>query len=372
MLREANDPCETIESLLSDLGSMVTIDEIRAYMKQSLYRGTTLEEALAECFRGPGPDRATAAQARRFRGAAERLWSDLQEQYDRRTDEPFAVLRDKVLSYVQWLSDWVRSLDRRGLGPGDLPEQEMRALAELGGMMSGILEVLEQDTNASDDEIANLLVTLDQLEPTMKGIAEAVEAHLREESAMPIYVLKISLKQVSPPVWRRIEIPGNSDLRTLHHVIQTSMGWDDSHLHEFRVNGTAYMDPFQVDDVVNALDEVGVTLDSLDLAPKQRFTYLYDFGDNWEHSIVVERVMERGASPDARPARIRCTAGKRACPPEDCGGTFGYARLLSLMDRPRDELGPDDLEILELYAGELDPDSFDPVAVNTMLETITG
>ena len=362
-----------MESLLSGLGSMVTVEEVRAFIKQALHRGTTLEDALAECFRGPAPDRATAAQTRRFRAATERLWSELQEQYDREADEPFAPLRDKVLRYVQWLADWIRSLDHRGLGPEDLPEQEMRALAELGGMLSGILEALEQDTDASHEEIANLLVTLDQLEPTMKGIAETVEAHLlREASAAPIYVLKVTLKQVSPPIWRRIEIPGNCDLRTLHQAVQASMGWEDAHLHEFQVDGTSYMDPFQVDDVISAHDEVGVTLDSLGLAPGQEFGYVYDLGDNWEHSIVVERIVTPTDSPGAHQARIRCTAGKRACPPEDCGGSFGYARLVALLGRPRDQLAADDIDLLELYGAELDPDLFDRTAVNALLETISG
>ena len=349
---------------------MVTLDEVRAFMKQALYRGTTVDDALIECFRAPVPDRMTAAQSRRFRTAAVRLWSEIQEQYDREADEPFALLRDKVLSYVQWLADWVRSLDHRGLGPEDLPEQEMQALAELGGMMSAILEVLDQDTTASDDEIANLLATLDRLEPTMKGIADMVEDHLQKDSPAPFYVLRISLNQVSPAIWRRIEIAGDCDLRALHLAIQAAMGWDDAHLHEFRVDGTSYMDPFQVDDVVTAQDEVGVTLDSLELTPKARFSYVYDFGDNWEHSVVVERIVARSGAPEAPQARIRCTAGQRACPPEDCGGTFGYARLLDLMGRPRDELGPDDLELLDLYGDELDPDSFDAEAVNAILDSI--
>lgn len=139
--------------------------------------------------------------------------------------------------------------------------------------------------------------------------------------------LKLTLRGTKPPVWRRLLVPGETTLGDLHRAIQAAMGWEDDHLHTFDIEGRQYGDPRVVDDVA---DEKRVTLNGLIKSGVTRFAYTYDFGDNWEHALLIEKslpVVEALSRPT-------CTAGKRRCPPEDCGGPWGYLELLEVLADP--------------------------------------
>lgn len=142
-----------------------------------------------------------------------------------------------------------------------------------------------------------------------------------------IYQLKITLQETHPPIWRRLMVPGNLNFARLHAVIQDAMGWENCHLHSFEVGdleiGTP--DPDRLSFGAPVASEKQYTLERVARAEGVRFTYRYDFGDCWEHEIVVEAVT---AGELAAP---RCVAGERACPPEDCGGTPGYAELVDAL-----------------------------------------
>ncbi len=171
-----------------------------------------------------------------------------------------------------------------------------------------------------------------------------------------VYQLKITLKDSKPPIWRRVEVPDDITLSRLHTIIQAAMGWTDSHLHMFTVGQTSYgvPDPSYDDDVH---DERRVKLNQLLTEPKQKFSYEYDFGDSWTHVVLLEQVRE--SAPGLR--YPRCTAGKRACPPEDCGGIWGYADFLAAIIDPEH---PEHDDMLEWVGGEFDPELFDPDEVN--------
>jgi hypothetical protein len=149
-------------------------------------------------------------------------------------------------------------------------------------------------------------------------------------TSAPVYQLKVTLKGVKPPVWRRLEVPGDIKMDKLHLALQRAFGWTSSHLHHFVVGGACYglLDPGGNDDM---LDERRYRLAQL-ADNGARFTYEYDFGDDWEHEVRVEKLLP--ADADAR--YPRCTAGARACPPEDCGGPGGYAKLLAALADPAD------------------------------------
>jgi Plasmid pRiA4b ORF-3-like protein len=134
--------------------------------------------------------------------------------------------------------------------------------------------------------------------------------------------LKITLKGISkPPVWRRVQVRADTTFATLHQIIQAAFGWTDTHLHSFEYEGERIGIPNpEWDD--DCADEAETTLDEVLLAPKDRVRYTYDFGDNWEHDIVLEKVLEPDG--DGRPTLL---TGKGASPPEDCGGPWGYAEL---------------------------------------------
>lgn len=177
-----------------------------------------------------------------------------------------------------------------------------------------------------------------------------------------IYQLRISLRDVTPEVWRRVLVPGGYTLDRVHRTIQYAMGWQGVHLHSFEIGGEQYGEPDPVGELA-VRDELDLRLDAV-AGKGDLFRYTYDFGDWWEHELTVEDVF--GADPDERyPA---CVAGQRACPPEDVGGPYGYRELLAVLDDPVRA----SQEVTRGWLGrDHDPDSFDPARVTTLLRRLT-
>lgn len=181
---------------------------------------------------------------------------------------------------------------------------------------------------------------------------------LRRRSS-PTFQIKVTLRDVRPPIWRRLLVPSDILLPQLHEVLQVAIGWTNSHLHLFRVGGACYAPPGDWEPV--GADSRSVAL--VDLAAKQgsRLVYEYDFGDGWTHDIVVEAVL-----PEPCQA-VRCTAGRRRCPPEDCGGPWGYQEFLAaLADRSHERHE----EIRDWCGDDFDPEEFDVDAVNAGLRRV--
>lgn len=174
--------------------------------------------------------------------------------------------------------------------------------------------------------------------------------------------LKVTLRGAKPPVWRRLAMPGTMTLGDLHRAIQAAMGWEDCHLHAFEIDGEHYGDRRTVDDVA---DENRVTLNSLSRSGVARFAYTYDFGDNWEHAITIEK---RAPVVGAKPYPI-CIAGKRACPPEDCGGVWGYSDLLAILADPAH---PEHADYVDMFGEDLDPEHFEIEGANAVLAVRFG
>jgi hypothetical protein len=172
-----------------------------------------------------------------------------------------------------------------------------------------------------------------------------------------IVSLKVTLRGIKPPIWRRLLVPGTMTLADLHQAIQAAMGWEDCHLHVFDIAGRQYGDRDTVDDVA---DEHRLTLNSLVKSGVARFAYTYDFGDNWEHTVIIEK----RPPPLAPTSCPTCVAGKRNCPPEDCGGPWGYERLLAALADPAH---PEHAEQIEWLGEEFDPDDFSVVIANATL-----
>jgi hypothetical protein len=180
-----------------------------------------------------------------------------------------------------------------------------------------------------------------------------------------IYQLKISLLDIKPPIWRRFHVPSDMSLAKLHRVIQDVMGWEDGHLHQFKVGktyyGVTYPDDF--DGMPKTRDERKASLEMLVSKPKGKFVYEYDFGDSWQHEIVLEKILP----PEPGVRYPVCLEGKRACPPEDCGGAWGYGDLLDVLQDPQH---PDHEDMREWLGGEFDPEHFDAAAVNAALRRV--
>ncbi len=169
--------------------------------------------------------------------------------------------------------------------------------------------------------------------------------------------LKVTLRGTKPPIWRRLLAPDAMTLADLHEAIQLAMGWQGGHLHVFDVDGRSYGDRAAVDDVA---DEKRLTLGGVRRSGVARFGYTYDFGDDWEHTVSIEKTLPaaQGASYPA------CVAGKRACPPEDCGGPWGYLEMLDILADPDH---PERAERLEWLDEEFDPEEFSVEEVNARL-----
>jgi hypothetical protein len=184
------------------------------------------------------------------------------------------------------------------------------------------------------------------------------------DSKRQIVQCKVLLQDIEPPVWRRIEVPANYTFWDLHVAIQDAMGWLDCHLHAFRIRNarTGGADEIGIPDP-DAFEGDPEVLPGWEIPIVRYFSqagdqaeYEYDFGDSWTHDVVLEAIGAR--QPNTK--YPRCSAGGRACPPEDCGGPPGYADLLStLADRAHAEHA----DVVAWLGGPFDPEAFDPATV---------
>jgi hypothetical protein len=228
-----------------------------------------------------------------------------------------------------------------GAGP-----EENRALLDalMSGQVSSIFEKLKRDEA-----------------PTLRPVPTEIRG----------FRVGLHLHGAKPPVWRRLELPGDLSLPRLHDVIQAAMGWYDSHLHRFRT-GRDHRSPhfvthFDLDEGEDGTLEDDVRLDQLLTETGDGLWYEYDFGDGWDHKLVVEEVLEEPLS------RARCTGGRMACPPEDCGGIGGYEELAAWVRSGYDDaelpgvFDDDAVRAHDWLPREWHPDHFDVEEANAAL-----
>lgn len=178
-----------------------------------------------------------------------------------------------------------------------------------------------------------------------------------------VFLLHVSLEGIDPLIWRRIWVDGGFTLHALHHILQAAMGWTDAHLHDFHIEGTRYCLPDPEEDVLwgsPSVDERTVRLDQL-LKQGMEFHYQYDFGDSWDHRVLVEK-----AKTVDRPSGAGYVeSGENACPPEDSGGIPGYQEFL---DNLRESLRSTEVKKFLRWAGkDFDATRFDRFAANAAL-----
>lgn len=175
------------------------------------------------------------------------------------------------------------------------------------------------------------------------------------------YQFKITLKGIDPPIWRRIQVPARYTFWDLHVAIQDSMGWLDYHLHMFRLPDPRTGRPVEIgipdehpfEDDVPCLPGWEIPMAAYFPKPGATAQYEYDFGDSWNHEILLEEVVER-IPKDRYP---KCLDGARACPPEDCGGVWGYEELLATITDPSHE---EYESMIAWLGGGFAADAFDP------------
>jgi hypothetical protein len=174
--------------------------------------------------------------------------------------------------------------------------------------------------------------------------------------------IKVTLNDIRPPIWRRLVLPSATTLEDLHFIILAAMGWQGGHLHAFRAAERQYSDPSEVED---AADESHMTISGLVRLGVSRFHYTYDFGDDWEHTILIEKKQRAASSPNVP----TCLAGSRNCPPEDCGGAPGYEELLTALATPDT---PESKEWIEAVGKDFDPEEFSVEKTNARMARRLG
>jgi hypothetical protein len=181
-------------------------------------------------------------------------------------------------------------------------------------------------------------------------------------SSLPpdIYQIKVTLLGARPPIWRRLLVPASMTIEQLHDVLQVAMGWEDCHMHEFRIGQQRFGQPdpeARLMGLPGAASERDARLYKVLRKAGAKAVYTYDFGDGWEHGVAVEKVLP----PAAGQAYPVCVGGKRHGPPEDCGGLPGFYNLLEAVADPKHQEHDD---MLDWLGADFDPEAFSMEAVN--------
>jgi hypothetical protein len=194
-----------------------------------------------------------------------------------------------------------------------------------------------------------------------------IEPTVGERNA-PVYEFTIILLGTKRPIWRRLQVPGDANLGWLHAAIQVAMGWTNSHLHHFLTSDARYAELRHTEDMGfgEELDRDEAKARLMQVAPHtgDQFGYEYDFGDSWEHEITVEKILPNKA---AAAKTALCLDGASACPPEDCGGIWGYAELLKTLKNPKH---PEHKTMKEWLGRPFDAKAFDVVKTNLWLRKL--
>lgn len=192
------------------------------------------------------------------------------------------------------------------------------------GTLAGIDTVRIEGCAATSDSTKQSVVFLHTADPFSQAGAQASMSVTTTHASVTIYQLKISLRHITPMVWRRLLVTSDATIAQLHDVLQIAMGWEDLHLHQFRIHGKTY-GIYRAGGISFADDPHQVILADFKLRKPERFVYEYDMGDCWQHDLRLEQVLPL----DPRKHYPVCTGGAGDCPPEDCGGPWGYREFMA-------------------------------------------
>jgi hypothetical protein len=271
------------------------------------------------------------------------------EAEDLADEAQYAAMEVLLRSRLAALPEPGKPPARHGTGADDCARDlvESAALRILAGSGGTVSEVFRHAARAAR---------------TLRWRAPAAEPPAKPDrggAAAPGYQLKASLRGAWPAIWRRVEVPADLGLDELHHVLRLAFGWRDLRLHVFETPWGTFgaRDPG-----LGWLAEAEVSVEQVLRAEGDGIRYTYDLSDDWEHDVVLEKVLPAGVEAP------RCTGGRRAAPPEDCGGVYGYRDLLEILGDPKDVAHDEKLDWLGLHsAREFDPDRFDAEEVTARL-----
>lgn len=344
---------------------MIDPDDCGAAAEMALLDAAQLPLALADLRRGARRDKVklveTPLDAAEFRYRAE-IAMDVRDDHDR--DDAADGDADDLLDAI---IDGEDGPGYRALAP--LVRARLRALPDAGKPKPPHPQSDEVDPQAFLSAIAQLAARTPYGgspgglpgRPRRTAAPRLPAKRKTRDGLAPILQLRVDLRGAKPPIWRRLQVPGDITLATLHDVLQTAFAWSDYHMHAFE---TPYGSFGVADADLGHRPDKSVTLEQVAGTPGTKITYTYDFGDDWEHVITVEKSLPREPSV----TYPRCLAGRRAAPPEDCGGIYGYEELLEILADPAHPEHEERLDWLGLDETQaFDPAAFDLDRINTAL-----
>lgn len=354
----------SIEAIMADIGLSLDMEELEAYMRDALFHNDDFSFTLGRVLYKTQIMFASSEQEEAFYTLLLEYWNALEHEYSRSEDKYSGILRDKLLRIHHAHILFLRDMDEEEVMLEEIPE---KPFWELRGLLEQVENVLVTLNTADDTDKSSYEEMLEMIDP-LETIFSEITADIRHRIEMdPVpaespfyYIVHISIEGISPSIWRRIRIPGNCSLRDLHDIIQLSFGWRNYHLHSFYVENVEYTDIefFEDGDGEEVEDELVFLIEDLGMARDDSFTYVYDYGDNWDHTILIEDVIPAEAVPGEERAFGVCIGGERAAPPEDCGGIDGYEELIKILKRPKQTLDGEERELRTL-ADSYDPARFD-------------
>jgi hypothetical protein len=386
---------DSLEAILEDLGLLIEPSVIEAYLRNEWAGGEReLRRAIEQSFGGPIVF-ASPAQEEAWDRYIAAMWDRIATTWNTEREQSVSPVRGYGLQLYDGLRSWMRDLDAMGVEVDSLPPEKIGVVAQGLQFLEGMFDLLNGDESMDLSEAQELLTTLESFAEVLKEAttiagqseAESTPAPRSKTRRKPArrgggkagvqsgrgpggvasnagpvsglrYVIKVSLRRIRPPIWRRLELPAHLTLGEFHEILQMAMGWSNTHLHSFDVGGVEYSEPSPDDDWRDFRDEDTITVAQALPREKASLIYEYDFGDRWEHKVVLEKIL-----PAEGRTGVQCLAGRRACPPEDCGGPWGYQHLLEVRESPDD---PESRELLE-WAGDLDPEHLDLEELNAIL-----
>jgi len=389
----------SIDAIFRDLGVSLSEVEVEAYMRDELFHRRDQPEAvLKRIFSGRALKFYSEEQLDDFVKYFDKLWKRVQRSYNYFADQHIGKVRERILALLDRQVAWLRGLDALDVSPDVLPVKEMTLASQTSAFLETYLRLFNRKNPVSEAEIDEVLELLPQIDSSLEGLRRTVDEEIRRKaSGVPVvadgernfkliktetpgkkagekknkrlFVLKVSLQHLRPPIWRRLRVPGDFTLADLHEATQAVMGWDNFHQHSFLVDSRSYSPTDEEGRTPDGdLDEAAVVLDELDLSSGSAIRYTYDFGDDWVHSVAVEEIVPRSGLSGEEASAAVCLDGKRACPPEDCGGPAGYEEILQALRSPRKKKYR---ELLD-WVGDYDPEAFDIDAINSRLKGLGG
>ena len=382
---EAQGASGSIDDILADLGLAFGQDELEAYMRDELFHGgKSLENVMARCMAGrPEVSFYNEEQEEAFDDFVQVLWQGIRENYNRFVDQRAGKVRAEGLSILDNVLNWMRDMDQAQVSLSELPKKEF---VELSGMMAVLTEMIislnhEGPTREEIDSVragveqigARIRASMEVLRPQpgkqSRPLFRVIQGGANQDSR--IYQLKISLEDVSPPVWRRLLVRGDTTLAELHQIILAVMDWAPGRLHIFQKEGMLVGDRDESDitdieeDGAPVHDESELMIGHIFKNLGERMVYEYDFANSWRHEILVETISNAGE--DGR--YPRCLEGSGSRPPEGIDGVPAYRKMLKVLADPRH---PDFADVRSRTGPDFDPERFDLDAANRQLRAKTG